>query len=287
MTDAKASPLRDPDIPFLFEGPEYHTPADEAAQRRRPFPSVRLYIELLRLVLRCRSLALSGRYDRKRWAESAFDFVRIAEGLGGCFHIEGYDVVRNLTRPVVFAGNHMSTLETFCLPALLLPVTPLTFVVKQSLVNVPLFGPIMRATDPIVVTRRNPRADLRTVLEQGVRKIQSGFSCCIFPQTTRSREFRTGAFNTLPEKLAKRAGTVVIPVAVKTDFWETGRILRDFGRVHPERDILFAFGPPIDPARLGRATHRAILGFLIERLSAWGVPCFEDGPGEEARSRGR
>ena len=37
--------------------------------------------------------------------------------------------------PVVFIGNHMSTLETMVLPGLIAPHREVTFVVKESLVK--------------------------------------------------------------------------------------------------------------------------------------------------------
>ena len=277
----RVSSLRDPQIPALFEGPEYHTPAD-AAGKRPVFPTLRLYRELLRLILRYRPAAIAGVYDRRTWAASCREFFRVVEHIGGRFHITGMEHVYALRNAVVFAGNHMSTLETFCLPPILLPYTPLTFVVKRSLVRMPLFGPIMRATQPIVVSRKKPRADFRRVVEQGLQRIRRGVSCCIFPQTTRTRVFRVNKFNSLAEKLALRAGCLIVPVAVKTDFWETGRIVRDLGRVYPEREIHFAFGPPIDPAASGRAARRLIVEFLVEHLSSWGVPCIGSLPAVRA-----
>ena len=48
---------------------------------------------------------------------------------------------RELKDPVIFIGNHMSTLETFVLPWIILPHRPLTFVVKRELLGYPLFPP--------------------------------------------------------------------------------------------------------------------------------------------------
>jgi 1-acyl-sn-glycerol-3-phosphate acyltransferase len=78
--------------------------------------------------------------------------------------------------PVVFVGNHMSTLETFVLPCVIQPVNRVAFVVKESLLTTPFFGPVMRSRDPVVVGRKNPREDLKTVLEQGAEKIKNGIS---------------------------------------------------------------------------------------------------------------
>ena len=80
----------------------------------------------------------------------------------------------------------MSTLETVILPVIVLPFRRVTFIVKESLLTYPIFGPIMRSLDPLPVTRTNPRLDLKTVLEGGVARLQQGASIVVFPQTTRT-----------------------------------------------------------------------------------------------------
>ncbi len=257
--------------PFL-DPPEYHTPENHRVPR---LPRLAFYPRLLQLVRHSSRVAKRGQYDRIAWFRSSHWFFRIAETCGGRFHIRGLDRLAELESPVVFVANHMSTLETFTLPGLLLPYTPLAFVVKESLVRMPLFGPVMRATQPVVVTRRDPRRDLRAVLTQGVEKLHAGISICLFPQTTRAPVFQASRFNTLAVKLAARADVPLIPIAIKSDFWGTGRIMRDLGPIRPELDIHLAFGPQMHPAGRPRRVHAQVLTFLTERLAAWGVPCEE------------
>jgi len=83
----------------------------------------------------------------------------------------------------------MSILETFVLPCLIQPHRDVTFVVKESLITYPLFGQVMRSRQPVVVGRDNPREDLKTVLEEGQKRLEANISIIIFPQTTRSVEF--------------------------------------------------------------------------------------------------
>jgi len=265
------NPSRIP-APFV-EPPRYDTPEESVRPRR--FTAVFFYRKLLQLVWNSRGLALRNVYDRVAWHRSSRTFFEFAEAAGARFHIEGLDGLAALKPPVVFVANHMSTFETFTLPGLLLPYTPLSFVVKESLVRMPLFGPVMRATQPVVVTRKDPRRDLRTVLTEGVEQLHAGTSICLFPQTTRSAVFRTGQFNTLGAKLAARAGVPVVPIALKTDFWGTGGIVRDFGPIRPEKEVHFAFGPALDTTGKGRQVQAELLAFLTEHLEAWGTPCEE------------
>jgi len=130
--------------------------------------------------------------------------------------------MENITKspePVLFIGNHMSTLETMILPCLISPLRNVTFVVKESLVKHPLFGDVMRSRDPIIVGRTDPRKDLEAVMNGGMELLSKGISIVIFPQSTRNVIFKPEEFNSLGVKLAKKAGVQVVPIALKTDFW--------------------------------------------------------------------
>ncbi|MDX9759154.1 MAG: lysophospholipid acyltransferase family protein, partial [Bacteroidota bacterium] len=197
------------------------------------------------------------------------DIINALEHAGCRLHIEGMEHLRGLHGPAVFVANHMSTLETFVLPALINPVRRCTFVIKPSLMDYPVFGHVMRSRDPIVVTRDNPRQDLQTVLEEGARRLAAGTSIVLFPQTTRSRTFDPTKFNSLGVKLAKNAGVPIVPVALKTDAWANGRLLKDFGPVFPHLPIHIHFATPVAIDGNGRAAHDTAVAFIAARLGAW------------------
>ncbi len=234
-----------------------------------------LYFRFFRIVLRSRAMAVRGVYDDAALAKQSYLIIKAVEGCGGKFHIRGFNNIRNTPGPVVFVANHMSTLETGILPALITPIKSTSFVVKKSLVEAPIFGPIMRSLHPIPVTRKDPRKDLVDVLEQGVEILKNGRSLVIFPQSTRSDVFDPGRFNTLGIKLALRAGVPLIPVALKTDFWGNGLILRGFGKLHRTEPINIEFGEAITPSGKGREEHRQVIEFISSRLKEWGVPVYQ------------
>jgi 1-acyl-sn-glycerol-3-phosphate acyltransferase len=166
-------------------------------------------------------------------------------------------------------------LETFVLPTLIAPVKEATFVVKQSLVEYPVFRYVMRSRDPITVGRSNPRDDLRAVLEGGAEKLKTGVSIIIFPQTTRTAVFDEEQFNSIGIKLAKKAGVPVVPIALKTDAWGNGRIVKDVGRIDPAKTAHIEFGAPLQVQGNGAAEHHAVIGFIRERLRTWGATVAE------------
>lgn len=233
-------------------------------------------LRLLRIVLRSRKLALKGKYDREEWSRSSIDIMRLLEKSGGEFNISGFDKLRSLDEPVVFVSNHMSTLETFVFPVLIVPFLDATFVVKESLINFPLFGTIMRSVNPIVVSRENSKNDLLLVLNKGSDLIKSGISVIVFPQSTRRPYFKISEFNSLAVKLAKKNNVKLVPIAIKTDFWKKGRWLTELGPLdRKNKDILIEFGEPLDDEDSGKQAHRKVIEFISTKLKLWKVTVIE------------
>ena len=129
----------------------------------------------------------------------------------------------------------------------------------------------MRSRDPIVVTRRDPRADLETVLREGLARLTAGVSVIIFPQGTRTAVWKREGFNSLGVKLASKAGVPLMPIALKTDFWGSGGLFRGFGPVHRDREVHIEFGEALAVSGRGKAEHEACLDFIESRLRAWGA----------------
>jgi 1-acyl-sn-glycerol-3-phosphate acyltransferase len=171
--------------------------------------------------------------------------------------------------PVLFIANHMSTLETMILPGIVSPLRRVTFVVKESLVRHPLFGNVMRSRNPIVVGRTDPRKDLEAVMNGGMELLSTGISLIIFPQKTRSREFIPEEFNSLGVKLAKKAGVKVVPVALKTDFWGNGKIIKELGPIDRHKPIYFKFGEPFVVTGCGKDDNQRIIDFIQSSLKEW------------------
>jgi 1-acyl-sn-glycerol-3-phosphate acyltransferase len=219
-------------------------------------------------IIKARWLVGQGKYDRAAWAETAYAIFKMAEGSGGRFHISGLDNIRDLDAPVVFVSNHMSSLEGNILGCLLPLHQEVNFVVKESLMRYPVFGPVVGAREPIAVGRANPREDLQKVLVEGTQKLQNGRSVLLFPQHTRTATFIPAEFNSLGIKLANRAKVPAVPIAVKTDFLINGRYLRDFGPLDRSQPIYLTFGRPF-PVENSKEAHHQVLEFIQQHLKDW------------------
>lgn len=234
----------------------------------RTNPTLVFYFKIAMLVFKASRQCQKGKYTNDHWIQSSLNTVRALEAVGGRFEITNMDAIATLNSPCVLVGNHMSILETFVLPCLIQPHRDVTFVIKESLLSFPFFKHVMRSRNPITVGRDNPRADFKTVLNEGWRRIKADISVVIFPQTTRSVSFDPKKFNSLGVKLAKRCKVPVIPVALKTDAWGTGKRFKDFGKIHPHKTVRIAFGDPITVTGSGKEAHKFIADFIAGKLAS-------------------
>lgn len=216
-----------------------------------------------------RKLALANKLDTKAWAAKSMEMLKLVEDCGGKLHIEGLENILKSKEPVVFVGNHMSTLETMVLPGLIASKREVTFVVKQSLMTHPIFGPVMRARKPIAVERKNPAVDFKKVMLDGVENLKKNISVVIFPQSHREIDFNPIHFNKMGIKLAKLAKVSIVPVAIKTDFWKNGKIIKDVGGLNRKLPIHIKFGAPISIKGNGNEEHQKIINFISLNLKNW------------------
>jgi len=252
---------------------EYHTDPARIRHRfgRLPLlPSIAYHFGATMCVIRGNRAARIGQFDGRRWQHESLRAQRAVERAGGQVHITGYKNLTEANGPVVYIGNHMSLLETLLLPCLLVEFSHVCFVVKQSLLDYPVFGTIMRSVRPIAVSRKNPREDLKQVLTQGVEELGKGNSVCVFPQATRSTGFDETKFNSLGVKLATRAGVPCVPMALCTDFLPNGRFIKDFSFVRPCNPVRIAFGPVLTGPN-AKLRHQACADFIRTKFAEWGL----------------
>jgi len=261
-------------LKYLFEGlDQYDTPADAKVSpwfrwtgRNRWY----FYFDNFRTFCLSGYFGKRGRLDMEHQVDFSSRNVPLIERCGGKLHVRGLNHLRDLNgRPVVIVSNHMSLLETGMLHALFRPYVDFSFVVKESLMHVPYFKDILYSLKAIPVTRSNPREDLRTMLTKGKEILSGGRSLVIFPQATRSEKFIPEHFNSIGVKLAKAANVPVVPMALKTNFISNGKLIRDLGPIHPERDVWFEIGAPMEVTGNGSEQQQAIVDFIQTRVDRW------------------
>jgi len=243
-------------------------PGRERLLHRLLFRSRLYYILRFSLIVfRFWPQARRGHFDFDTWQEASFRVFKAVEDCGGRFRITGFANIQKAEGPVVFIANHMSTMETLVLPSLIFPRKKPVFVIKEQLQRVPFFGVFVRRC--IAVTRKSPAEDFKQVMTHGAAALLKGHSVIVFPQATRYPGLDPSKFNTLGIKLARKNHVPVIPIAIKSDFWTTGKILKDFGPLDHSKTIHFEFGEPLHIKGAGKQEHQQIISFIQTRLDQW------------------
>lgn len=251
---------------------EYHTPENfpHLWIDKVTFQSRFIFMALfLKTVFQSRYLARRNRYPAEKWSSTSHDIFTSVERCGGRIHITGMDNIRNAKGPVLILSNHMSTLETMIFPGIIQPLTDVTFVVKEALVKHWAFKDVLLSRNPIVLSRENPREDFKIVMEQGQDRLQKGTSIVIFPQSTRKEVFIPSEFHSLGTKLAAKTGAMVIPTAIKTDFWGSGLVSSYLGPIYRNRPVYIDFGEPIAVTGSGKEEHQKIVDYIANKIKSW------------------
>ncbi|MEJ0019353.1 MAG: lysophospholipid acyltransferase family protein [Acetobacteraceae bacterium] len=156
------------------------------------------------------------------------------------------------TGAALVASQHQSAFDTLVWLAL---VPRCCYVMKQELVRIPLFGPLLPLAGMISVDRAGGASALRGLVREGVRAAGEGRQIVIFPEGTRAPAGTVLPLQPGVAALATRTGLPVIPVVTDSgQYWGRRSFTKRAGTIHIR--VL----EPI-PAGLGRAQ-------MMQRLEA-------------------
>ncbi len=113
--------------------------------------------------------------------------------------------------PRIYMTNHQSFFDIFTLLACL-PVN-FKFILKQELMNLPVFGPAVKKAGYIGIERGDPRKAVKS-MNLAAERIKNGASVLIFPEGTRSPDGRLGQFKKGGFSLAIKSGCDIVPLAI-------------------------------------------------------------------------
>lgn len=168
----------------------------------------------------------------------------------------------------IVASKHQSILETF---AIIPHMSDFTFVVKQELKYVPLFGLYMIYTDQIAINR-NKGSSAMTQVVQGTRKaFGEGRKLMIFPEGTRRSVGAPPSYKFGVAQIYSANEVPCIPVALNAGlFWPRRSFLRRPGTVVIE--FMPAIAPGLDRKVFLKLLEEKIEGatnaLVVEALAA-------------------
>ena len=115
-------------------------------------------------------------------------------------------------RPAVFLFNHQSSADLFIASKLIRKDA--TGIAKKELQMMPIIGQLMQAAGVIFIDRKNKEKAIEA-MKPAVEALKNGTSIIIFPEGTRSKDYKLGKFKKGAFHLAMQAKVPVIPIVVK------------------------------------------------------------------------
>jgi 1-acyl-sn-glycerol-3-phosphate acyltransferase len=168
--------------------------------------------------------------------------------------------------PALIASQHQSAYDTLVWLTLL--PRP-TYVMKQELRYIPLFGPLTPIAGMILIDRKAGAQALRALIAATRKAVAEGRQIIIFPEGTRTRPGERVELQPGVAAMAAAARLPVIPVATDSGWrWGKRSFLKRPGPVH------LVIGPPIPPG----GSREALLGAIRQ---AWDALLPAPGEAEE------
>jgi len=157
--------------------------------------------------------------------------------------------------PILVAAKHQSAWETI---ALLLPFRKSTYILKQELLDIPLFGRHLKCADQIAIDRGQKAQALAKMMVEARARLAEGAQIIIFPEGTRRPAGAMPNYKIGATRLYTRFNVPCVPIAMTSGLaWPRSSFL------HYPRPILVEFLEPI-PAGLPAAEFQQRMQEAIE-----------------------
>jgi 1-acyl-sn-glycerol-3-phosphate acyltransferase len=129
----------------------------------------------------------------------------------------------------VIISNHQSTWETLALQTIF---PHQTWVLKQELQWIPIFGWGLSLLKPIIINRGEKLKALKKVLKQGAARISEGVFVVVFPEGTRQPYGQLGEYQKGGVAIAKKTGCDISPVYHNAGkLWPKGSFVKQPGTI--------------------------------------------------------
>ena len=160
------------------------------------------------------------------WARLLLSGVRLICGIR--LSVAGLEFLG--TGPALIASSHQSAFDTF----VWLTLAPrCCYVLKQELVRIPLFGPLLPLAGMIAVDRRGGASAMRHLLREGDRAVRERRQIVIFPEGTRASPGASLPLQPGVAALAVRTRLPVVPVVTDSGHcWGRRAFQKRPGTIH-------------------------------------------------------
>jgi len=143
------------------------------------------------------------------------------------FNVIGKENIPN--EPSVIVSNHQSTWETLGFQTIF---PHQTWVLKQELQWIPIFGWGLSLLKPITIDRGEKLKAIKKVIKQGSARIKEGIYVVVFPEGTRQPYTQLGEYQNGGMAIAKKTGCSIIPVYHNAGkLWPKGSFIKQPGTI--------------------------------------------------------
>nr|WP_234982839.1 lysophospholipid acyltransferase family protein [Ectothiorhodosinus mongolicus] len=162
------------------------------------------------------------------WPRFNLFWLRLCCGIR--YRVNGIEHLPN--QAAIVMAKHQSTWETLALTQIL---PPQVWVLKQELLNVPVFGWGMRLLSAIALDRAAGRKAMVELVRQGGERLQRGLWVIVFPEGTRTSPGAPPRYRMGGAVLAARTGVPIVPIAHNAGlFWPRGSFIKYPGTIEVE-----------------------------------------------------
>lgn len=191
------------------------------------------------------------------WALSFEKFLHYIIGLK--YQVVGLENVPK--EPVIIASKHQSGYETITLQAFL---PHQVFVMKKSLLLVPLVGQGFLFMSPIAIDRSKGSKSSKMLMELGAKRKKSGFCITIFPEGTRMKPGVTKGYKRGAARMAVGLEMDLLPIGVNSgEYWPKNSFWKYPGTV------TFVVGKPISHTLGDEYELTEYLENTVETYQSW------------------
>ena len=144
--------------------------------------------------------------------------------------------------PVVYIGNHRSNFDSLIMIAIM--EKPLIFIGKSEIKKFPFIGKWFRDIGCLFLERDDIKKSIE-VINQGIQRIENGYSVVIFPEGRRTKEDSVEEFKPGSFKMALKANARIIPVS----FYNAEECYERFHSFRPA-NVSIRIGEIVNPKEL-------------------------------------
>jgi 1-acyl-sn-glycerol-3-phosphate acyltransferase len=188
------------------------------------------------------------------WAKGTLILARAICGIR--YEIRGSEFIRD--EPIIYASKHQSAWDTAIFLTLF---TWPAYVLKESLLRIPLWGWYLWRMKMIAIDRSAGASSIKHMLKQARQVLADRRPIVIYPEGTRTRPGDPPHYHPGTVALYNQLGVPVVPVALNSGcYWGKNAFLKYPGV------IVIEFLPPIPPG-LSKDEFRHQLQTTIETAS--------------------